>query len=84
MKKAETKKVRTDQVGIDEVLPEYDFSRSRPNEYASSYAKGGLVVTLDPDVAAVFPGAREANEALRALAGLIRSYKIRRPSRRSA
>ena len=84
MKKAETKKVRADQVGIDEVLPEYDFSRSRPNKYASGYAKGGLVVTLDPDVAAVFPGAREANEALRALVGLIRSHKIRRPSRRSA
>ena len=84
MKKAETKKARTDQVGIDEVLPEYDFSRSRPNKYASGYAKGGLVVTLDPDVAAVFPGAREANEALRALAGLIRSHKIRRSSRRSA
>ena len=84
LKKVKTKKVRTNRVGIDEVLPEYDFSRSRPNKYASRYAKGGLVVTLDPDVAAVFPGVREANEALRALAGLIRSHKIRRPSRRSA
>ena len=84
MKKAETKKVRTDKLGIDEALPEHDFSRSRPNKYASRYAKGGLVVTLDPDVAGIFPGAREANEALRALAGLIRSHKIRQPSRRSA
>ena len=84
MKKAETKKVRTDQVGIDEVLPEYDFSRSRANKYAPRYGKGGLVVTLDPDVAGIFPGAREANEALRVLAGLIRSHKIRQPSRRSA
>ncbi len=84
MRKAKTKKVKTGQVGIDEVLPEYDFTRARPNKYASRYAKGSLVVTLDPDVAVVFPGAREANEALRALAGLIRSHKIRRPSRRSA
>ena len=84
MRKAKTKKVRTGPVGIDEVLPEYDFSRSRANKYASRYAKGGLVVTLDPDVAGIFPGAREANEALRALAGLIRSHKIRQPSRRSA
>jgi hypothetical protein len=84
MRKAKTKKVRTGRIGIDEVLPEYDFSRSRPNKYASRYAKGGLVVTLDPDVAAVFPGARKANDALRALAGLIRSYKTGRPSRRSA
>ncbi len=29
------------------------------------YAKGSIVITLDPDVAAVFPGARQANEALR-------------------
>ena len=84
MRKAKTKKVGTGQVGIDEVLPEYDFTRARPNKYASRYAKGGLVVTLDPDVAVVFPGAREANEALRSLAGLIRRHKIRRPSRRSA
>lgn len=62
---------------IDEVLPEYDFTRSRPNKYAARFAKGGLVVTLDPDVAAVFPGPRgEANEALRALAGVDRAPSV--------
>jgi hypothetical protein len=85
MRKHKSKKSRTKRpVGADEVLPEYDFTRSRPNKYASHYAKGGLVVTLDPDVAAVFPGPREANDALRALAGVIRGHKTRRPSRRSA
>jgi hypothetical protein len=84
MRKARSKKTRSRQVGSDEGLPEYDFSRSRPNKYASRYAKGSLVVTLDPDVAAVFPGAREANDALRALAGVIRNHKTPRPSRRSA
>jgi hypothetical protein len=84
MSKAKPKQVRTRDGGIDEVLPEYDFSRSRPNKYASRYAKGSIVVTLDPDVAAVFSGAREANDALRALAGVIRRHKTRRPSRRSA
>jgi hypothetical protein len=84
MKKANAKVVRTRRVGIDEVLPEYDFSRSRPNKYASRYAKGSIVVTLDPDVAAVFPGAREANEALRVLAGVVRNRKTRRSVRRSA
>jgi hypothetical protein len=69
------RKVRSDP---DEALPEYDFSRSRPNKYASRYAKGSLVVTLDPDVAAIFPGAQEANDALRALAGVIRSHTMRR------
>ena len=81
MRKAKAKHVRTRRVGIDEALFEYDFSRSRPNKYASRYAKGSIVVTLDPDVAAVFPGAREANDALRALAGVIRRHKTRRPAR---
>jgi hypothetical protein len=84
MRKARNKQGRTDRVGPDEILPEYDFSRSRPNKYASRYAKGSLVVTLDPDVAAIFPGAREANDALRALAGVIRSHRTRRPARRTA
>ena len=84
MRKAKAKKARTPTIAIDEILPEYDFSRSRPNKYASRYAKGSIVVTLDPDVAAVFPGAREANDALRALAGVIRRHQTRRPSRRSA
>ena len=84
MKRVKVKKTRAREVGVDEVLPEYDFSRARPNKYASRYAKDSIVVTLDPDVAAVFPGAREANEALRALAGVIRDHRARRPSRRSA
>jgi hypothetical protein len=80
MRKAKSSKGRTEQVGPDDVLPEYDFSRARPNKYASRYAKGSIVVTLDPDVAVVFPGAREANDALRALAGVIRRHRPRRPT----
>ncbi len=72
------------RVGPGEVLPEYDFSRARPNKYASRYAKGSIVITLDPDVAAVFPGAREANEALRALGGLIRRHRPRRAASRQS
>jgi hypothetical protein len=63
-----------DQVDADEILPEYDFSGARPNKYASRYAAGSNVVVLDPDVAAVFPSAGEVNEALRALAGIIRKH----------
>jgi hypothetical protein len=70
---------------LDEILPEYDFSRSRPNKYASRYATGSIVVVLEPDVAAVFPSALEANEALRALAGIIRRHHLspRAPRRRA-
>jgi hypothetical protein len=84
MRKNEARKTRARQVGADEILPEYDFSRARPNKYASRYAKGSIVITLDPDVAAVFPGARQANEALRALAGLIRRHQPRRTASRQS
>jgi hypothetical protein len=72
MGRIKPRKAPARQVGVDEILLEYDFSRARPNKYASRYTKGSIVITLDPDVAAVFPGARQANEALRAIAGLIR------------
>jgi len=85
MKKGKGKRSGVDRVALDEILPEYDFRRARPNKYASRYAKGGIVVTLDPDVAAVFPSADQANEALRALAGIIRKHQPpRAQSRRSA
>jgi len=85
MKRAQSKGQEAGREDIDEILPEYDFSRARPNKYASRYAAGSIVVVLEPDVAAVFPGAGEANEALRALAGIILKHTTRRTaSRRSA
>lgn len=78
MKRAKARRRGPTPVASDEILPEYDFSRARPNKYAPRYAKGGIVVTLDPDVAAVFPTAGKANEALRALAGIIRRHRPRR------
>jgi hypothetical protein len=69
----------------DDILPEYDFSRGRRNKYAERYAGGTNVVVLDPDVAAVFPDAAAVNEALRALAGIIRRHRpARSRSRRRA
>jgi hypothetical protein len=78
MKKAKTKQARASAASADEVLPEYDFSRSRPNKYASRFQAGSAVVVLDPDIAAVFPSAAEVNAALRALAGVIRRSRSRR------
>jgi hypothetical protein len=72
-------------VGPDEILPEYDFSRARRNKYAARYATGSFVVVLEPDVAAAFPSSDKANEALRALAGIIQKHRPRRAaSRRGA
>jgi len=82
MKRSFSKRKAADQVGADEILPEYDFSHALPNKYASRYVAGSAVVVLEPDVAAAFPSAREANESLRALAGIIQKYRSRRPASR--
>ena len=82
MKKTRTKRKTADQTGIDEILPEYDFSRGSRNKYAARYAAGSAVVVLEPDVAAAFPSSGEANEALRALAGIIQKHRPRRPGAR--
>ncbi|MGO9228423.1 MAG: hypothetical protein ACLQKA_04305 [Bryobacteraceae bacterium] len=79
MKRSLNKGVATKQVDADEILPEYDFSRASRNEYASRYAAGSAVIVLEPDVAAAFPSSGEANEALRALAGIIQKHRARRP-----
>ncbi|MGH7625622.1 MAG: hypothetical protein ACREOJ_09925 [Gemmatimonadaceae bacterium] len=69
MKKPVSKKpARTRRVGEDDIRPEYDFSKARPNPYASRFQAGVTVVTLDADVAKTFPDAATVNDALRALA----------------
>ena len=86
MKKAANRKTKTAaSVDAGEILPEYDFSRARHNKFVSRYAADSMVVVLEPDVAAVFPTAEQANRALRVLAGLIQRHKsARTPSRRDA
>ncbi len=66
MKKAENEESET------EMLDEYDFSGGVRGKYAERYAKGSNVIVLDPDVAAVFSNAALENQALRALAEIIR------------
>ena len=69
-------------VDRDEILPEYDFRGGRPNPYAARFAAGVRLVTLDPDVAEVFPSSAAVNDALRALAGVIRQHGPTKPRRR--
>jgi hypothetical protein len=75
MKKTERKTGKAlTPVDPDEILPQYDFSRARPNKFASRYVADSAVIVLEPDVAAAFPTAGEANAALRVLAGLIQKH----------
>ena len=84
MKKVLTKRPAANRSAVEEILPEYDFSNGRRNEYASRYIPGSIVVVLDPDVAATFGSSKEANEALRALAGIIKKRRPRKPPSRGS
>ena len=53
----------------DDLRPEYDldYSRSRPNRFASGMTGTVVAVTLEPDVAAVFDTSESVNRALRSV-----------------
>ncbi|MBN2490669.1 MAG: hypothetical protein JXQ29_07460 [Planctomycetes bacterium] len=61
----------------------YDFSGAKRGVTAARYAEGANVVVIDPEILDVFPDSRAVNEALRALASVIRKQGKRR-KRRSA
>ena len=58
---------------ISEMLAEYDFSQGIRGKYLDRYKKGSVLVTLEPDVAEVFPDSTAVNQALRLLANLAKS-----------
>jgi len=64
----------------EEMRPEYDFSVGVRGKYARRYASASNIVVLDPDVAEVFPDSRSVNDALRALAAIVRSLSRASPS----
>jgi len=65
----------------DTLRKEYDFSGAVRGVTAARHAEGTNVVVIDPEVMDVFPDALAVNEALRALAPVLRqrrSAKTRR------
>ena len=56
----------------DTMRPEYDFSQGIRGVTARRYAQGANVVVVSPDVLDVFPDGAAVNEALRALAPVLR------------
>ena len=68
MKQRKTKSRQKD----DSLRPEYDFSQGVRGKHAARYAAGTNVVVLEPDVASAFPAAEEVDEALPALAQIMR------------
>jgi hypothetical protein len=51
----------------DEMLPEYDFSKGVRGKYSGHFKDVDRLVSLDPDVKAVFPDSESVNAALRTL-----------------
>jgi len=49
----------------------FDYSKAKPNRFASRMKDAPLVVMIDPDVAKVFSTAEQVNKALRALISAI-------------
>lgn len=66
MKKTQISKSRKRS---DELQPEYrfDYSKSKPNRFASRVGQQNTVVLLDPDIAEVFTTPESVNNILRAL-----------------
>jgi len=63
----------------DTMRPEYDFSTGTRGVTSGRYRDGTNVVVIDPEVLDVFPNADAINEALRALAPVLRKRRGRRP-----
>ena len=69
MKKASARKTIRGRTG--ELRAEYqlDYSKAKPNRFASRMDKTPLIVALDPDVSEVFTTPEAVNKVLRALIG---------------
>lgn len=76
---------RSDSGERDMMRPEYDFSGAVRGKTAAQYSEGTNVVVVGHDVLDVFPDSAAVNEALRALAPVIRRQrKLRKKAQRVA
>ena len=71
MKKARTDKSRKSAGGEMRSEYSFDYSKAKPNRFASRVDKNRLVVVLDPDVSDVFTTPEAVNKALRALIDVV-------------
>lgn len=80
-KKAERRKGASDQATM---RAEYDFAGAVRGATVARYRRGAKVVAIDADLLDVFPDAASVNEALRAIARVVRQHRRPRRKRRSA
>ncbi len=67
MKKARARKSKRGTSREMRAEYRFDYSKGKPNRFASRVDKSRLVVVLDPDVSEVFTTPEAVNKALRAL-----------------
>lgn len=84
MKKVKSKQQIETTDDRDTMRPEYDFSGAVRGITAARYAKGTNVVVVDPEVLDVFPNSEAVNEALRALAPVLRRRQRARRHKKAA
>jgi hypothetical protein len=63
------------KVDNDTMRPEYDFSKGVRGATSARYAQGANIAVIDPDVLDVFPNGEAVNQALRALAPVLRNQR---------
>jgi hypothetical protein len=64
--------------------PEYDFSAAVRGVTAVRYAQGANVAVIDPELLDVFPDSASVNQALSALAPVLRQRRKAPATRKSA
>jgi len=76
------RKARKHPEGADDLRREYrfDYSKAKPNRFASQFGTASVAVVLDPDVASVFRTSEAVNKLLRSVVSAI----PRRASQRAA
>ena len=57
------------KAGASDLRSEYafDYSKAKPNRFASQFRGGGVAVVLEPDVASVFGSSTAVNALLRSV-----------------
>lgn len=55
---------------MDDIAPEYDFSKGVRGKYAGRFASGSNVAVIDKDLVAIFPDSEAINRTLRLVAEL--------------
>ena len=81
--KKKASRLRNRQSERDTMRPEYDFSAAVRGATATRYAQGANIAVIDPEVLDVFPDSFAVNQALRALAPVLRQQPRGATKRRS-